>query len=249
MKRLLVALLAAPLAALALHGGAQASEAGYRLDPAPIDPNDQVSLQSGVRTFVNYCLNCHGAQFMRYNRLQDIGLTDQQIKDKLLFTADKVGETMKIAMTTADGKAWFGVAPPDLTVIARARGADWLYTYLRTFYRDPKTPSGWNNAVFPNVGMPHALWTLQGERALKIEKVKDKAGHAHVEYHWSQLSKGEQSAIEYDRTVRDLVNFLVYLGEPAAESRKRIGVIVLFVLGILFVFAYVLKREFWKDVH
>ena len=119
VKRLLVALLAAPLAALALHGGAQASEAGYRLDPAPIDPNDQVSLQSGVRTFVNYCLNCHGAQFMRYNRLQDIGLTDQQIKDKLLFTADKVGETMKIAMTTADGKAWFGVAPPDLTVIAR----------------------------------------------------------------------------------------------------------------------------------
>jgi ubiquinol-cytochrome c reductase cytochrome c1 subunit len=217
-KRLLIALVAAPVAALALSSGAQAAGGGYRLDPAPIDPNDLASLQSGVRTFVSYCLNCHGAQFMRYNRLQDIGLTDQQIKDNLLFTADKVGETMKVAMTTEDGKAWFGVAPPDLSVIARARGADWL-------------------------------WALQGERALKIEKVKDKAGHEHVEYNWSQLSKGSQSAIEYDHTVRDLVNFLVYLGEPAAESRKRIGVVVLFVLGILFVFAYLLKREFWKDVH
>ncbi|HSH08103.1 MAG TPA: cytochrome c1 [Burkholderiales bacterium] len=249
MKRLLVALLIAPLSALALSGAVRAAEVGYRLDPAPIDPNDLVSLQSGARTFVNYCLNCHGAQFMRYNRLQDIGLTDAQIKDNLLFTAEKVGDTMKVAMTKEDGKAWFGVAPPDLSVIARARGADWLYTYLRTFYRDAKTPSGWNNAVFPNVGMPHALWTLQGERALKIAKVKDKAGHETLEYSWSQLSKGTQSAIEYDRTVRDLVNFLVYVGEPAAESRKRIGVIVLFVLGILFVFAYWLKREFWKDVH
>ncbi len=249
VKRLIIALLVAPLSALVLTGAAQAAEVGYRLDPAPINPNDQVSLQSGARTFVNYCLNCHGAQFMRYNRLQDIGLSDAQIKDNLLFTADKVGDTMKVAMSTQDGKAWFGVAPPDLSVIARARGADWLYTYMRTFYRDPKTPSGWNNAVFPNVGMPHALWTLQGERALKIEKVKDKAGHEAVEYSWSQLSKGAQSAIEYDRTVRDLVNFLVYVGEPAAEARKRIGAVVLFVLGILFVFAYWLKREFWKDVH
>lgn len=252
VKRLLVALVAAPLVAFILlvpSGGARAAEAGYRLDPAPIDPNDLVSLQAGARTFVNYCLNCHSAQFMRYNRLQDLGLTDQQIKDNLLFTADKVGETMKVAMSREDGKAWFGVPPPDLSVIARARGADWLYTYLRTFYRDPKTASGWNNAVFPNVGMPHALWTLQGERALKIEKVKDPSGHETLEYSWSQLSKGAQTTIEYDRTVRDLVNFLVYLGEPAAESRKRIGVVVLFVLGILFVFAYWMKREFWKDVH
>jgi len=252
VKRLLVSIVAAPLVAftlLALSTGARASEAGYRLDRAPIEPNDLVSLQNGVRTFVNYCLNCHGAQFMRYNRLQDIGLTDAQIKDNLLFTADKVGATMKVAMSKEDGKAWFGVPPPDLTVIARARGADWLYTYLRTFYRDPKTASGWNNAVFPNVGMPHALWTLQGERALKIERVKNEAGHETVEYQWSQLSKGAQSVVEYDRTVRDLVNFLVYMGEPVAESRKRIGVVVLFVLGILFVFAYLLKREFWKDVH
>ncbi len=244
----LIALIAASLAALALSAGARASEGGYRLDPAPIDPNDQVSLQAGARTFVNYCLNCHGAQFMRYNRLQDIGLTNQQIKYNLLFTAEKVGETMKVAMRTADGKAWFGVAPPDLSVIARARGADWLYTYLRTFYRDPKTLSGWNNAVFPNVAMPHALWTLQGEQALDRVKTKDH-GHETVEYQWRTIRAGAQATVEYDRTVRDLVNFLVYVGEPAAEARKRIGIVVLFVLGILFVFAYALKREFWKDVH
>jgi len=242
MKKLLIALLFAPLACWA-------SEQGYRLDRAPIDPHDLVSLQAGARTFVNYCMGCHGAQFMRYNRLTDLGLTELQIKDNLLFTADKVGATMKVAMSAKESKGWFGVAPPDLSVIARARGADWLYTYLRTFYRDAKTASGWNNAVFPNVGMPHVLWRLQGERELKIETVKDKAGHEHMEYSWSQLGKGSQSVIEYDRTVRDLVNFLVYLGEPVAESRKRIGVIVLFVLAILFVFAYWMKREFWKDVH
>ena len=134
-------------------------------------------------------------------------------------------------------------------MIARARGADWLYTYLRTFYRDPKTVTGWNNAVFQNVAMPHALWALQGERALEIKNVKDESGHEHVEYHWSELSKGTQSTIEYDRTVRDLVNFLVYMGEPIAAERRHIGVIALFVLGILFVFAYWLKREYWKDVH
>lgn len=249
LRMALVAALLAVLPLAQLSTGARASEAGYRLDPAPIDPGSHASLQSGARTFVNYCLNCHGAQFMRYNRLHDIGLTDQQIKDNLLFTADKVGETMKIAMRTADAKAWFGVAPPDLSVIARARGADWLYTYLRTFYRDPKTASGWNNAVFPNVAMPHALWTLQGERALERVTIKDHDGHESMEYRWRTIRAGTQSAIEYDRTVLDLVNFLVYLGEPAAQTRKRIGIFVLFALGILFVFAYALKREFWKDVH
>ncbi len=241
-------LVAALLAALALSTGARASAGGYRLDRALIDPGSQASLQAGARTFVNYCLNCHGAQFMRYNRLQDIGLTDKQIKDNLLFTADKVGETMKVAMRTADGKAWFGVAPPDLSVIARARGADWLYTYLRTFYRDPKTATGWNNPVFPNAAMPHALWTLQGERDLERVTIKDQ-GHETTKYLWRTIRAGTQSTLEYDRTVLDLVNFLVYVGEPAAQARKRIGIYVLFALGILFVFAYALKREFWKDVH
>lgn len=248
MKKLLVALFLAAGAALA-PSAALAAGGGYPLDRARFDPNDLVSLQAGARTFVNYCLNCHGAQYMRYNRLRDIGLTEQQIKDNLMFAADKVGETMKAAMTVKDGKAWFGVPPPDLSVIARSRSADWLYTYLRSFYRDPATANGWNNPVFPNVGMPHALWTLQGERAMRVVKTKDKSGHETTEYQWTQLKPGQQGAVEYDRTVRDLVNFLVYIGEPAAQSRKAIGVWVLMALAVLFVFAYALKREYWKDVH
>ena len=220
MKGILSVLLA-PLAAALFSGVAAASGAEYRLDRAPIDPTDVVGLQAGARTFVNYCLNCHGAAYMRYNRLTDLGLTEAQIRDNLMFAADKVGATMNVAMTVKDGKAWFGVAPPDLSVIARSRGADWLYTYLRTFYRDEKTPSGWNNKVFPNVAMPHALWKVQEDAA---------------------------NPVAYDRTVRDLVNFLVYLGEPAAQSRKSIGIVVLFVLGVLFVFAYAMKKAFWKDV-
>jgi ubiquinol-cytochrome c reductase cytochrome c1 subunit len=210
-RRLLAALLFVPAAALAAAG---------QLDRAPIEPRDLASLQAGARTFVNYCLNCHGAQYMRYNRLTDLGLTEAQIRDNLMFAAEKVGETMTVAMTVKDGKAWFGVPPPDLSVIARSRGADWLYTYLRTFYRDEKTASGWNNRVFANAAMPHVLWQLQQE----------------------------QSVVQYDRTVRDLVNFLVYLGEPAALQRKSIGIVVLFVLGVLFVFAYAMKKAFWKDV-
>ena len=213
MRKLLAALLFAPMALCAAVGG-------IALEHAPIDPRDLVSLQSGARTFVNYCMNCHGAQYMRYNRLTDLGLTEAQIRDNLMFSADKVGETMKVAMTVKDGKDWFGVPPPDLSVIARSRGADWLYTYLRTFYRDDKTATGWNNKAFPNAAMPHVLWKVQ-------------AG---------------SSAVQYDTTVRDLVNFLVYVGEPSAQSRKSIGIVVLFVLGVLFIFAYAMKKAFWKDV-
>ena len=238
MRKLLLALLVLPATLLA-------SEAGYRLDRAPIDPRDLLSLQAGARTFVNYCLNCHSAQYMRYNRLTDLGLSESQIREYLILTDAKVGETMKVALTVADGKAMFGAAPPDLTVIGRSRSADWLYTYLRSFYRDPLSPTGWNNAVFPQVAMPHALWSLQGERALEVVAGKN---HGPAEYQWSQLSPGTQSVVQYDTTVRDLVNFLVYLGEPAANDRKRLGIVVLFALGILFIFAYALKKEFWKDV-
>ena len=210
-RRLLAALLFVPAAALAAAG---------QLDRAPIEPRDLVSLQAGARTFVNYCLNCHGAQYMRYNRLTDLGLTEAQIRDNLMFAADKVGETMNVAMTVKDGKAWFGVPPPDLSVISRSRGVDWLYAYLRTFYRDDKTPSGWNNRVFANAAMPHVLWKVQAE----------------------------QSPVQYDRTVRDLVNFLAYVGEPVGQARKSIGIVVLFVLGVIFVFAYAMKQAFWKDV-
>lgn len=248
MHRLLAAPLLAPLAALMMSGTSLAAEEGYRLDRAPIDPHDLVSLQAGARTFANYCLSCHGAEYMRYNRLEDLGLTRQEIEENLMFASDKIGDTMTVAMTQADGKKWFGVAPPDLSVIARYRGADWLYTYLRTFYRDPKATSGWNNAVFPNVAMPNALWTLQGERTLDVVN-REMGGDTSVEYKWHQLSPGQQNQVEYDTTVRDLVNYLVYMSEPAAVERKRIGIVVLFVLGVLFIFAYLLKKEYWKDVH
>ena len=230
MSRLLAFLLLVPF-------GAWAAESGYRLDHSPHDPNSLVSLQAGARTFVNYCLGCHGAQFVRYSSLKEIGLTEPQIKDNLMFTADKVGDTARTAMPGAEAKKWFGVAPPDLSVIARSRGADWLYSYLRTFYRDPKTATGWNNAVFPNVAMPHALWQLQGERLYDREKKQ-----------WSERSKGALSPSEYDAAVRDLVNFLVYIGEPEAQRRKAIGIVVLFVLGVLFVLTWLVKKEYWKDV-
>jgi ubiquinol-cytochrome c reductase cytochrome c1 subunit len=239
LRMLLAALLAAPAFVLS-------AEEGYPLDRAPIDPRDLASLQAGARTFANFCLNCHGAQYMRYNRLEDLGLSESQIRDNLMFAGDKVGDTMKVAMSAKDGKAWFGVPPPDLSVIARSRGADWLYTYLRSFYRDDSTATGWNNAVFPSVAMPHVLWKLQGERALEV--TAGHAEHAGVERRWTQLAPGTQSDVEYDRTVRDLVNFLVYMGEPAAQSRKSIGIVALFVLGVVFVFAYAMKKAFWKDV-
>lgn len=241
INKLLAILLLAP-------GLALAAETGYRLDRSPHDPNDLVSLQTGAKLYMNYCLGCHGAQYMRYNRLTELGLTEEQIRDNLLFTADKVGETMKIPLDPKLGKQWFGVPPPDLSVVARSRGADWLYTYLRTFYRDPKTVTGWNNAVFENVAMPHALWTLQGERGLEIVKSKDLAGHERLEYRWSQIRPGTINTVEYDTAVRDLVNFLAYVGEPAAGKRKTIGIVVLLVLGVLFIFAYLLKKEYWKDV-
>jgi ubiquinol-cytochrome c reductase cytochrome c1 subunit len=230
MKKLLLLMVWLPALALG-------AETGYRLDRSPHDVTDVVSLQSGARLYVNYCLGCHSMQYMRYGGLTEIGLTEQQIKDNLLFTADKVGEPMKGPLDPKAAKQWFGVAPPDLSVVSRSRGADWLYTYLRTFYRDPKTASGWNNAVFENVGMPHALWTLQGERAYDREKRQ-----------WRELSKGTLSQVEYDMAVRDLVNFLAYAGEPAATDRKSIGIVVLFLLVILFIFTYLLKKEYWNDV-
>ena len=236
MRKLLIALVFAPMLAWA-------SGAALHLDKAPDRANDTAALQHGAKVFVNYCLNCHSASYMRYNRLKDIGLSEAQIKDNLLFTAEKVGEPMRIAMQRAEAKQWFGAAPPDLTVIARARasefgsGADWLYTYLRSFYRDESRPTGWNNVVFANVGMPHVLWELQGDQILG-------------EDHKLKLVKpGKLSAKEYDVIVADLVAYLKHMGEPMAEYRKRLGVVVLIFLAVFFVFAYALKREYWKDIH
>lgn len=282
MRKLLIALLLAPVLAFA--------NSELHLDKAPDKTGDKAALQHGAKLFVNYCLSCHSASYMRYNRLQDIGLTEQQIKDNLLFTAEKTGETMRVAMQRADGITFFGAAPPDLTVIARARasesgsGADWLYTYLRTFYPDASRPSGWNNIAFPSVGMPHVLWELQGARSLtveetravsdskdaakvvgyekvvtkydtdgvrtvEVEKLDGMAHHAETEYKWGESKGGTLKPAEYDSAVADLVSFLVYIGEPVGSYRRHLGWIVLAVLGVLFVFAYALKREYWKDVH
>jgi len=242
MKKLLAALLFAPLLALA------ASE-GYKLDAAPVDVANTPSLQRGAQVFVNYCLNCHSANYMRYNRLQDLGLTDEQIKSNLMFAAEKVGETMGVAMRPKDAAGWFGAAPPDLTVIARSRGADWLYTYLRTFYRDADRPSGWNNLVFPSVGMPHVLYQLQGMQSLKVDHVTDARGH-HSEHKTLVLDQpGQLDKLQYDQLVGDLVNYLVYMGEPSGAKRVQIGIYVILFLLVLILVTWLLKRAYWKDVH
>jgi ubiquinol-cytochrome c reductase cytochrome c1 subunit len=220
---------------------AMASGAEIRLDPAPINPNDYESLQRGARVFVNYCLNCHSANYMRYSRMQDIGLTEDQIKGNLLFAGEKPGETMSVAMRVGDAKLWFGAPPPDLTVIARSRGADWLYTYLRGFYRDESRPNGWNNTVFDSVGMPHVLWELQGEQILEHGEHGDAS---------LKLAKaGQLTQPEYDAMVGDLVNYLAWMGEPAKVKRLQAGLVVMLFLVLFFVVAYYLKKEFWKDVH
>ena len=239
--RPLLCLLLLPLTALAAGDH-------VKLDRAPIDSKDAVSIQRGARVFVNYCLSCHSAAAMRYNRLTDIGLTEQQIKDNLLFGSAKLGDTMTVAMRPADAKNWFGVAPPDLSVIARSRGPDWLYTYMRTFYRDANTATGWNNLVFPNVGMPHVLWHLQGQLVVKRETKAGEHGQ-HTVTTLISTTPGELSAREYDKLVADLVNYLVFMGEPARETRIRIGYAVLIFLGLWLVPVYLLKREHWKDIH
>ena len=243
MRAILIPLLMVPLIAVAASKEA-------RLERAPIDPRDAVSIQRGAQVFVNYCLSCHGAESMRYNRLEDLGLTQQQIKNNLMLAADKVGDTMTVAMRRSDAKAWFGVTPPDLSVIARARGADWLYAYLRSFYRDDARDSGWNNLVFPNVGMPHVLYELQGEQVQSTKSAPTSEVEAATAGESLVLeTPGKLSVADYDRLSADLVNYLVYMGEPARETRIRIGYAVLIFLGVLFVPVYLLKREYWKSIH
>jgi len=225
------------------------------LDKAPKKTNDLASLQNGAKLFVNYCLNCHSAAFMRFNRLKDIGLSEQQIKDNLLFATDKVGETMKSNIDPKQAKEWFGANPPDLTVIARAKashsgtGADYLYTYLRTYYRDETKATGWNNLVFPSVGMPHVLWELQGERKPIFEE-REEHGHKVQVFtgKWEQVKPGTMTPQQYDRAVGDLVNYMQWMGEPAQNTRIRVGVWVLLFLLVFTLFAWRLNAAFWKDV-
>jgi ubiquinol-cytochrome c reductase cytochrome c1 subunit len=242
------------LVAVGLAGAALASEETVHWDKAPSRTNDLPALQNGAKLFVNYCLNCHSAAYMRYNRLQDIGITEQQIKDNLLFADVKVGDVMKAAIDPKDAKEWFGANPPDLTLVARSRsghggtGADYLYTYMRTFYRDAERPTGWNNLVFPNVGMPHALWQLQGEREPEWETLKEHGHEEKVFKGWKQLSPGAMTPLQYDQAVGDLVGYLEWMAEPAQNHRVRVGAWVMLFLAVLTVIVWRLNAAFWKDV-
>ncbi|WP_083686643.1 cytochrome c1 [Rhodoferax koreense] len=250
MKQLALGL----VVALGLAAGVHAEGEGIAWDKAPSKTNDMAALQNGAKLFVNYCLNCHSAAFMRFNRLKDIGLTDQEIKDNLLFTTDKVGETMKSAIDPRQAKDWFGANPPDLTVIARSRaghggtGADYLYTYLRTYYRDSTKATGWNNLAFPSVAMPHALWELQGERKPLYDVVEEHGHEAHVFKGWEQVTPGTMTPLQYETAVGDLVAYLQWMGEPAQNTRIRVGVWVLLFLGVFTVITWRLNAAFWKDV-
>jgi ubiquinol-cytochrome c reductase cytochrome c1 subunit len=226
-----------------------ASGSEMKLDKAPLHPTDKISLQRGAQAFVNYCLTCHSAEYMRYNRLRDLELTENQISENLIFTGQKVGELMTVAMKKKEAKQWFDVAPPDLSVIARSRGPDWLYTYLRTFYRDDSTTTGWNNLLFDKAAMPHVLYQLQGEQTLEVKTEDDGHGGAHEVKKLKLATPGVLSKAEYDAYVADLVNYLVYLGEPAATKRTQLGAIVMLFLFLMLGLTYALKKEYWRDVH
>jgi ubiquinol-cytochrome c reductase cytochrome c1 subunit len=245
------------IAVLALLPGlAFASEGGFPLDKAP-ERTSVASLQNGAKIFVNYCLNCHSATSMRYNRLRDLGLTEEQIKENLLFSGEKVGDMMNVAMKPADAAAWFGAVPPDLSVIARAKsspagtGADYLYTYLRTFYKDDTRPNGWNNMVLPNAAMPHVLWQMQGVRTAKFTDAPDphEAGKTiHKFAGFEQVTPGTMNSQEFDSAVADLVGYMSWMAEPAQNTRKKLGaIVVLFMAGLAFL-AWRLNESYWKEV-
>jgi ubiquinol-cytochrome c reductase cytochrome c1 subunit len=250
MKKILITCLFALLGLTQV----QAEEGGYPLDKAPDKLNDVVALQHGAQIFVNYCLNCHNAAYMRFNRLKDIGLTEKQIKDNLLFTTEKVGDTMKVSMDPKEAKAWFGGVPPDLTVIARSRagrggtGADYLYTYMRTFYKDDTKLTGWNNLVYPNVAMPHVLWQLQGVRTPVFETKTEHDEEIHEFKGWTQVTPGSLSSLQYDQAMGDLVAYLQWMGEPAQNTRVQVGVWVLLFLLVFTLCAWRLNAAYWKDI-
>jgi ubiquinol-cytochrome c reductase cytochrome c1 subunit len=250
LKRLIVTLALVPTLVLAAEGG-------FPLDKQPKGTTDLASLQHGAKLFVNYCLNCHSASAMRYNRLRDIGLTEDEIRNNLLFTGTKVGDLMKNTMLPQDAKAWFGAVPPDLSVIARAKasgagtGGDWLYTYLRSYYKDDARPTGWNNMVFPNVGMPHVLWELQGIRTVNMVEEKDPHDENKVVQTFAgykTVKAGTLSTQDYDNSVADLVSYLVWMAEPIQNTRRQLGVWVLLFLGIFALIAWRLNASYWKDV-
>jgi ubiquinol-cytochrome c reductase cytochrome c1 subunit len=244
-----------------------AGGADVKLDPVKIDLTDQASLQRGARIFVNYCLSCHSAGYMRYNRMgEDLGIPEHLLIENLMFIPDahghlKPGSLMKATMPDDVARAAFNTVPPDLSVITRSRQPAWFYTYMRSFYRDDKAATGWNNIVFPSVAMPHVLADWQGQQraVYRTEKhettvVKDgkkvqKTSEEKVFDRFELERAGSMTPEQFDAAMRDLTNFMVYLAEPAKLQRFQLGVVVLAFLLIFLVIAYLLKKEYWKDVH
>ena len=244
MKRIIFAVLAL------LPGLVLAAGGGFPLDKAEYDLSDKASLQRGAATFMNYCAGCHSTQYQRYNRVAaDIGIPEELMRENLVFTGAKIGDLMKNAMSEKDAARWFGAPPPDLTLVARVRGADWIYTYLRSFYVDETRPFGVNNAVFPSVGMPHVLEPLQGTPRAEFETHTLDGVEMQQVVSIKSDGNGEMNNEEYDQTVLDLVNFLVYSAEPVQQERERMGFWVLGFIVIFFIFTVLLKKEFWRDVH
>ncbi|MBA1202475.1 cytochrome c1 [Pseudomonas capeferrum] len=259
MKKLIAVLILAVMPVLSF-----AADHGFELDKVDIDLADKAALQDGARTFVNYCMGCHGAKFQRYERVaDDLGVPHELMLEKMVFTGAKIGDHMNSAMRPDDAKAWFGAAPPDLTLVARVRGNDWLYTYLRTFYEDTSRPLGSNNKVFPNVGMPNVLVGLQGNQVIGCKQVQSVVDgkrqfdpltgspltHEACDQLTIEPNSGTLTPEQFDEKIKNLVTFLAYSANPVKLESQRIGTYVLLYLAFFFVFAYLLKREYWKDVH
>lgn len=254
MKMNMIKKIAAGLAIAMSLVGPAASEDGVAWDRAPNKITDMVALQNGAKTFSAYCLGCHGAEYMRYNRLEDIGFTLDEIKNEIVKTDAKVGDTMRSVISPKEGKEWFGVPPPDLSVIARSRagangsGADYLYTYLRSFYRDPTSPTGFNNVVFLNTGMPNVFWEQQGDRKAVFEQVVADGQSSDHFKGFQQMMPGSMNPEQFDQMVGDLVNYLQWMGEPVQNQRKTMGIYVLIFLAGFIVVAWRLNKSYWKDI-
>lgn len=244
MNKLIAAVVLSIAPALGLAAGGHVA-----LEKANIDLTDQASLQSGAKYFVNYCMGCHSLKYMRYNRMaEDLGIDEKTLRQNLIFGEARPGDLMTNSMRPEDGEKWFGVAIPDLTLVTRWRSPDWVYTYLKGFYTDPTRPYGVNNLVFPAVGMPHVLAGMQGVQE-PVFAEHHEGGGAPVVTGVKLTQPGSLSPDQYDAMVRDITAFLTYVGEPIQLERRRLGIYVMLFLGLLFILAYALKKEYWKDVH
>lgn len=237
------------LAGLLISVSAQAAGGYENLEHAATQVTNQAMLQRGAALYMNYCAGCHSLKYVRYSRLaRDLGLTEEQVMENLVFNDAKFGDTIQTAVGYEDGSAFFGKAPPDLTLVARSRGVDWIYTYMKSFYRDPTAIAGWNNTVLTNASMPHVLWELQGVQEARFGEPAEPGGEPVVEQ-LELVEAGLLTPSQYDSALRDLASFLEYTAEPAVLKRRAMGVWVLAFLSLFTLLAWLLKQEYWKDVH